>query len=176
MQLSFFPNMKLTIEPLPESTWGISLANLLPQEVWDTLRREVYEGFDYTCVICGATDRQLHCHERWSFDDRAKVQRFVGFKCLCVDCHDIKHWGRTVAEAHKNKDQAKIVRLTAHFCEVNKCSKDAFSLYKVEVGNLAQKRSKHKYRVDFGKFRPDLVEAAWRKEKDRRSRRGYPTK
>ena len=161
MRLSFFPNMKLTIEPIPESTWGVSLANLLLEEVWDALRREVYEGFDYTCAICGAKDKKLHCHEKWSFDDKARVQKFVGFQCLCVDCHAIKHWGRTVAEAHKSKNLEEIVRLTAHFCEVNKCSKSAFSLYKVEVGSTTQVRSGHKYRVDFGKFRPDLVEKAW---------------
>ena len=155
--------MKLTIEYIPESTWGISLAKLLPPSIWDDLRREVYEGFNYACAVCGATDKQLHCHEKWGYDDKKKVQRLVGFQCLCVDCHSIKHWGRTVAVAHKNKDSSTLARLTKHFCRVNNCSVDAFSLYKVEVGNISQGRNRSKYKVDFGKFRPDLVEGIWEK-------------
>lgn len=157
--------MKLTIESIPESTWGVSLANLLPPPIWNDIRREVYEGFNYACAICEATDKQLHCHEKWSYDDRKRIQRLVGFQCLCVDCHSIKHWGRTVAEAHKNKDSTILIELTKHFCKVNNCTTAAFSLYKVEVGNVAQERNRHKYQVDFGKFRPDLVEKVWRRER-----------
>lgn len=153
--------MKLTIESIPESTWGITLAHLLPPPVWNSLRREVYAAFNHTCAICGATDKQLHCHEKWSLDDKTRVQRLAGFQCLCVDCHSIKHWGRTVVEASRNKDSTIIVELTKHFCEVNSCSVDVFSLYKVEVGSITQSRNRYKYRVDFGKFRPDLVEAIW---------------
>lgn len=165
MRLRFFPEMRLEIESIPESTWGISLANLLPRPIWDDLRREVYETFNHTCAICGATDKQLHCHEKWSFDDKARVQKLAGFQCLCSDCHSIKHWGRTVAEAHKNNDKETIPRLTRHFCEVNKCSADAFSLYKVEIGNITQRRNRYRYKVDFGKFRPDLVEEIWSRQK-----------
>jgi len=168
VRLSFFPNMKLTIEPIPESTWGKSLANLLPQPIWDDLRHEVYSTFNYACAICGATDKELHCHEVWRYDDKLHIQKLAGFQCLCVDCHAIKHWGRTVAVAHKNGDQETIPRLTKHFCEVNSCTQSAFSLYKVEVGNIAQARNRHKYRVDFGKFSPENVEAVWIKNKGRR--------
>ena len=164
MRLRFSPDMKLTIESIPESTWGVSLAQLLPQEVWDALRKEVYGGFNYTCAICGAKDKQLHCHEKWKWDDKKHIQYFVGFQCLCVDCHNIKHWGRTVAVAHEENNQEIIPYLTFHFCQVNKCSVDAFSLYKVEVGHINQIRNRYRYKVDFGKFRPDLVEKVWRKQ------------
>jgi len=165
VRLRFFTKLKLTIESIPESTWGVSLANLLPRAVWDSLRREVYSSFNYTCAICGSTDKTLHCHEKWSYDDKARIQRLVGFQCLCEDCHAIKHWGRTVAVALKSKDKESIPRLTEHFCKVNNCSVDAFSLYKVEVGSIAQDRSRHKYKVDFGKFNPANVEAVWNRMK-----------
>ena len=165
MRLRFTPVLKLELELIPESTWGKSLAQLLPKEVWDDLRREVYAIFNHTCAICGATDKQLHCHEKWEFDDKNHIQRLVGFVCICVDCHDIKHWGRTVAEAHKNGDSEKLVRLTKHFCEVNKCSEKVFTLHKVEVGDIAQKRSRYRYTVDFGKFRPDLVVKIWKEQR-----------
>jgi len=165
VRLRFFPQMKLEIEPIPESTWGISLANLLPPPIWNDLRKEVYEGFNHACAICGAIGKQLHCHERWSYDDRERIQKLVGFQCLCVDCHNIKHWGRTVAEAHKSKDPNILIELTKHFCEVNNCTAAAFSLYKVEIGNVMQKRNRHKYRVDFGNFNPGRVIGVWEKRR-----------
>ena len=165
MRLRLLSGIRLEIEPIPESTWGTSLANLLPGPIWDDLRREVYTAFGHACAVCGATDRQLQCHERWSFDDKKKVQKLVGFQCLCSDCHRVKHWGRTVAEAHRNGDVEAIPRLAEHFCRVNSCSTDAFSLHKVEVGDIAQKRSRHRYTVDFGAFRPDLVEVVWLRRK-----------
>jgi hypothetical protein len=161
------PVLKLELEPIPESTWGRSLAQLLPKEVWDDLRREVYAAYNYTCAICGAKDKQLHCHERWEFDDKKHIQYLAGLVCLCRDCHEVKHWGRTVAEAHKNGDSGKIVRLTKHFCDVNNCSEKAFNLHKIEKGAINQERSRHKYTVNFGKFRPDLVEKIWKEQRSR---------
>lgn len=166
MRLRFTPKMKLEIEPIPESTWGISLANLLPEPVWDTLRREVYEGFDYTCAICEAADKQLHCHERWGYDDKLRIQKLVGFQCLCVDCHEVKHWGRTVAEAHKNKNNSRLVELTKHFCKVNSCTTAVFSMHKVEVGNIIQSRNSSKYRVEFGAFNPRNIEEIWSRTRE----------
>ena len=165
MRLRFTPNMKLELEPIPESTWGTSLAQLLPPPIWHDLRREVYAAFNHTCAICGATDKRLHCHEKWSYDDKNHIQKLAGFQCLCEDCHAIKHWGRTVAEAHKNGNSSILAVLTEHFCKVNHCSVYVFTLHKVEVGNIMQKRNKYRYRVEFGKFRPDLVEAIWKKNK-----------
>lgn len=165
MRLRFTPVMKLELELIPESTWGKSLAQLLPREVWDDLRREVYDAFNHTCAVCGTTDKQLHCHEIWKFDDKKHIQYLVGFKCLCVDCHDVKHWGRTVAEAHKNGNSGRLVYLTKHFCKVNNCNEKVFMLHKVEIGDISQMRNRHRYTVNFGKFRPDLVEAIWKKQK-----------
>lgn len=165
MKFRFTPVLKLELAPIPESTWGRSLAQLLPNYVWNDLRREVYDVFDHKCAICGATNKQLHCHEVWLWDDKTRIQRLKAFQCLCVDCHDIKHWGRTVAVAHKSGSMERLQELTKHFCTVNDCNEKVFTLHKVEVGNLMEKRNKHKYTVDFGRFRPDLVEKVWHKQK-----------
>jgi len=165
VRLRFTPVLKLELELIPESTWGKSLAQLLPKEVWDDLRREVYEAFAHKCAICGTADKQLHCHERWEFDDKKHIQRLAGFQCLCVDCHNIKHWGLTVVVAHRDNTPEKLVYLTKHFCEVNNCSEKVFTLHKVEIGSISQERSRHKYKVDFGVFRPDLVEKIWKEQR-----------
>lgn len=159
--------MKLELELIPEGSWGKSLARLLPRPVWDTLRREVYQRFNYTCAICGNIGVRVNCHEVWRFEDRKHLQHLADFQCLCDDCHNIKHWGRTVALVHEGQlPQDYLLTLTRHFCEVNNCTEEDFGLHKVEMGNLWGRRSRHRYTIDFGKFEPERVITAWRKRQD----------
>ena len=157
--------MRLEIELIPESTWHISLANLLSRPIWDTLRREVYSKASYICEICYATDCRVNCHEVWAWNDKTSVQTLKKLVCLCDDCHYIIHWGGTVQQVHEGKLSGDTLgRLTDHFCKVNKCTKKDFERYKVLIGNRQQKRAGKKYKVDFGKFHPDRVTEIWVQE------------
>ena len=37
--------------------------------------------------------RWLEVHERWAYDDKAKVQALRRLICLCTDCHTATHFG-----------------------------------------------------------------------------------
>lgn len=156
---------KLTIEPIPQCNWGKSLAHLLPPPIWNDIRREVYERFNHTCAVCKSTERRLHCHEKWDFDMVKKVQRLAGFQCLCEDCHDIKHWGRTVIVSRRKSDYKRISDLTRHFCEVNKCSEASFVAYQHEVHALLRRRGRIDFKVDFGSLSPEKVQEVWEARK-----------
>lgn len=156
-----FRKLKLTIEPVPECNWGISLAQLLPRPIWNDIRHEVYSRFDYTCGVCKTTSRRLHCHERWNYDDRARIQKLAGFQCLCEDCHDIKHWGRSQSVY----DSARLLFLTEHFCKVNSCTAASFSLYQAEIRSMMRKRGKYRYKIDFGSLSPDIIVKVWKKRR-----------
>ena len=139
--------MILTIEPIPISTWGISLANRLDKEEWDEIRHKVYKNAKYRCQICGAAGTTLHCHEVWKFDDRRKIQRLVGFLCLCELCHDVKHFGRSI----EVKGKAYVERLIKHWCRMNNKSEKDFYLYERKVFELNKKRSEKFYMVKVGR-------------------------
>jgi len=150
--------LKLQLELIPERQWHLSLARLLPKEIWDALRREIYQKFSYTCCICDTTNCRVNCHEVWLFDDKRRIQYLKGLQCLDDDCHMVKHWGRTVAETLKGNYPADTIdRLTRHFCEVNQCTPEAFELHKVEAGELWLKRSRYDYRIDFGLFKIETI-------------------
>ena len=156
--------MKLEIESIPEGSWGKSLAHLLPSPVWDTLRREVYKKFNYQCIICGAVNVEMHCHEVWSY--KGGVQTLVGFQGLCKDCHAIKHWGRTIGAYHSGElTEDYIKHLRGHFCEVNNCTEKDMIDHIVEKGREYLKRSRKNYKIDFGRFTPERVVEVWRKKK-----------
>ena len=138
--------MILTIEPIPMSTWGISLASRLDKEEWDEIRHKVYKNARYRCQVCGAIDTKLHCHEVWKFDDRRRIQKLFGFLCLCKLCHDVKHFGRSIEVEGKDY----VEKLIEHWCRMNKKSKSAFYIYQRKIFELNKKRSEKFYMVKVG--------------------------
>lgn len=157
--------LKLTLELVPVSTWGQSLAQLLPQPVWDTVRREVYSNAGYQCEVCDTRGVVLHAHEIWEYDDRKRVQKLVGFICLCEDCHAIKHWGRTTAMANAGKlPRDYVEELKKHFCKVNNCSRDDFENHVVQSMAMSHKRNRKIYKIDWGIFHPEKIKDRWRKQ------------
>jgi len=135
--------LKLEVEPVPISTWGISLSNRLPKEAWDVLRKKVYKAGGYRCQICGSTLPPMHCHEVWKFNNKEKVQYLARLECICKICHDVKHFGRS-QEVYK-KDYITV--LVNHWCEVNNLIEKAFYVYLKQIFHTNTIRSKIYYTV-----------------------------
>lgn len=139
--------LKLAIEPRPHSTWGVTLASLLPEKEWNKIRFECYREADYKCEICGNVNEQLHCHEVWGFDDRKKIQRLSTLLCLCRTCHDVKHFGRS-SQVYPKDYQRKLIR---HWCKVNERTKADFEKHMAEIYAINRKRANHYYVVKVGR-------------------------
>lgn len=139
--------LKLKIEPIPQFTWGISLANKLPKEEWDELRQKVYRDANYTCEICGSTNKTLHCHEVWEFDLKRGIQRLVKLECCCELCHDVHHFGRTKLE----KSASYVDKCIGHWCRVNKKSRNEFWDYERYVREVNYKRADIPWIVKVGR-------------------------
>lgn len=150
--------MLLEIETIPECNWHKSLANLLPRPVWDSVRKDVYSRFNLRCGICKASNRQLHCHEVWSFKDKGYIQKLEGLISLCVDCHNIIHWGRTISEYHKGNLKLDYIKfLEEHFCKVNDCTTVEFMDNKNKSTMVSIERSKHNWTIDWGIWNPEKI-------------------
>ena len=139
--------LKLQIEPRPASTWGITLANLLPRREWDEVRHRSYKEANYQCEICENADDKLNCHEVWGFDDRKKIQKLLTILCLCVLCHDVKHFGRS-SQVYDKKYQEKLIK---HWCKVNSKTKMDFQKHLAEIRMINKKRAGKLYVVKVGR-------------------------
>src|SRR5262245_27114426 len=84
--------LRLTTELVPATSWYRNFRMVMPAAAWDQLRRQVYAVQGGRCATCRAAER-LHCHEVWTYDDVAHVQRLTGFVALCALCHHVKHLG-----------------------------------------------------------------------------------
>jgi hypothetical protein len=136
--------LKLKIEPITNSTWGLSLANKLPKEEWDKIRREVYYRAKYKCDICGASG--WNCHEVWRYEDSRRIQRLIGVGNRCDKCHDLHHFGRSKAV----KSKKYIEELISHWCSVNGKSRKDFFTHEKEVFEISKKRADRLYIVKVG--------------------------
>ncbi len=139
--------LRLKIEPIPNSTWGISLANKLPPNEWKDIRQKIYRDADYRCEICGSNNGSLHCHEVWIFDDRRRIQHLAKFECCCELCHDVHHFGRT----SETRAKSYVERCIGHWCNVNKKNRNEFMAYLQEIKALNIKRANKQYIVKVGR-------------------------
>jgi len=95
--------IKLKIELVPSTLWGMNLRSLLTRGEWDKLRRWSYGKADNRCEICNASGLEqnrrhaVECHERWEYDDINRIQKLVGVISLCPRCHQVKHFGRALS-------------------------------------------------------------------------------
>jgi hypothetical protein len=141
---------ELTIEMVPQPLWGISLANLMPKEKWDVLRKSVYREHDYHCGVCRASNTTMYCHEIWQYDDITHVQTLTGFVALCQMCHHVKHLGLAGVLASEGKLDFQQVIL--HYCQVNDCEGTQFFMDRANAECEWRERSEHEWSSNLGGY------------------------
>lgn len=140
--------MKLTIELVPQTSWGNNLrseANLSKAQ-WDKLRKTSYKQAGYRCEICGGKGSKwpVECHEIWHYDDQNKTQTLKGLISLCPTCHKTKHIGRTLS-VETPQVQSKVLHQLA---SINNLTPKETEDYIVQVFEQWNERSQHQWTLD----------------------------
>lgn len=140
--------MKLRIEVIPQSLWGINLREKIGRSKWDKVRKECAEKANHRCEICGdiGPEHPVECHEIWDYDDQNHIQKLVGLISLCPLCHEVKHYGRSCNIGRANEVQA-------HFLKINNCTPEEMRTHITQEGILWKQRSKYKWEQDLSWFR-----------------------
>jgi hypothetical protein len=107
--------MKLSIELVPSTCWGVSLKKKLKKSDWDKIRKQVYERDKMHCHICGTECESLDAHETWEFDENEHVQRLLDIIGVCKACHNSIHYGRAQKIGYEKEAKEQ-------FIKVNNCS------------------------------------------------------
>lgn len=143
------PQLKLEIDLVPQTCFGSNLRNRMPQRQWGKLRKEIIAKAGSVCNVCGS-DGKLNCHEKWQYDDKAHVQKLIGFGVLCAMCHNVCHFGRTAeiaAKGHVDLDD-----VISHFCNVNGVSREVFDEHVKSAYSVWRNRSMHQWQTDCGEW------------------------
>ena len=134
---------RLTVELVPSTCWYTNVRSNVSKAVWDGLRRRVASEAGHRCEICGGRGRRwpVECHERWHYDDAARVQRLERLVALCPDCHEVKHAGLA---SKRGRLEAVIRQLV----KVNGWTADDAALYLEAVFETWAQRSRHQWTLD----------------------------
>lgn len=141
IRAAFFSKTQLSIELVPRPLWGENLRKFFSKSDWDTIRTYIYMLSNNRCRCCGVRSFRLHCHEVWEYDDEKHVQKFMGCRALCEDCHNIKHIG--YAGIRADKGELDYNALITHYCRVNECDDTTFYLHRGSAMALWSRRSSH---------------------------------
>lgn len=140
--------MKLSIELVPSTAWYSNVRDILSQEQWDIVRKQVYDTSWHLCEICGGVGPKhpVEAHEIWKYDDETKVQSLVKILSLCPDCHQVKHIGLA-------QIKGKFEIALKHFIKVNKIKRNDAIKYVELQFNIWKERSEHKWKLDISKLK-----------------------
>lgn len=143
--------MRLKLQLIPEGAFYSNLRKSLDPIVWQQLSKKIRGEHNFTCQFCGWKQKpQLnewtHLHEVWEFDDVKKIQKLVGFECVCPTCHLVHHWGYASLSG-KDLDM-----LLNHACEVNKCTQIEFDKHIDEAFKEWNGREGVEWEIDFNGF------------------------
>ena len=127
--------MKLNFELVPESCWYSNLRSILSPAQWDVVRREAYARAGGKCMICGAKASRLEAHERWEYDESARVQKLCDVVAVCRACHEVIHIGRTQLTGNEE-------RAISHFMKVNGCTYAEYRKALGEANEAHRRRNK----------------------------------
>ena len=155
-------HLKLRIELIPKKLFEKNLRSNegLGKSRWDKLRGKVIETNGARCTICKREGH--HGHEVWEYHEKKTVGTAVLLRVdiVCIDCHDIHHWGRTTKLLEAGIITAdRYGFLIKHFCKVNRCSQQVLKDHALRSARIWLKRSKKKWRVDWGDFGPAVAQA-----------------
>ncbi|MEU6406064.1 DUF5710 domain-containing protein [Streptomyces sp. NPDC046985] len=107
----------LFVDLVPSSCWFTNVRSCVSPRDWERLRRMITRRAGMRCEACGAAEnrdakRWLEAHERWVYDDAARVQRLKRLICLCTECHTVTHYGYAQVRGLESKAFAHLVKVT----------------------------------------------------------------
>jgi hypothetical protein len=112
----------LFVDLVPKSCWFTNVRSCVPDRDWERLRRTITVRAGDVCEVCGAgpdpaAGRFLEAHERWAYDDAARVQSLRRLICLCSPCHAATHYGLAQLRGRDGQAQSHLMAVTGMSAE-----------------------------------------------------------
>ena len=138
---------KLTIELIPSTCHFSNIRTTVTPSEWDKIRFISYANANNKCEICGGNGKEqgykhnVECHEIWNYDDVNHIQTLTGLISLCVNCHQVKHIGRSIAIGKEKTCFNQLARVNNWTLnQIQEHIKSSFELHK--------ERSKYQWKLD----------------------------
>ena len=135
-----FGGNELYVDLVPSSCWFKNVRTCVEDAEWEKLRKTIYERVNNVCECCGAKG-SLEAHERWSYDDKNRIQKLERLIALCKNCHLSTHMGYAQTQGLDKQAKQHMQKVTGMSdIELQKHIKEAFVIWK--------ERSENEYSLD----------------------------
>jgi len=120
----------LSIDLVPKNAWGHNVRAVVSNHEWKMLRWHFGASLEQPtpgggaicgrssrgnnfliCNICGRRSDNLHLHELWQFDDIELIQKLIGCRAICEECHNSIHFGRSKAVGFEKQALSHIQKI-----------------------------------------------------------------
>lgn len=153
--------MKLTIELVPSTCWFSNVRSEVSKKRWDYIKSKVASQAYYMCEICGGEGEKhpVECHEVWSYDSKAGIQKLERMIALCPDCHMVKHIGLA-------QMQGRGGRALRHLMKVNNLTRKKAEACIAEAFRVWAMRSQKEWTLDISHLSEYGIDVGKIKESD----------
>lgn len=143
---------------VPFPLWGANMRSLMTATEWRKVRLALLDEQGMVCVVCGKIETapsRVYAHEEWEYDETTEpaVARIAGISLVCWHCHACEHWGFTSSMTAQGVLPRAVDDTIAHFCRLNRATKEDFRAHEEEARATWVRRNKRKWRIDYGSFR-----------------------
>lgn len=140
-----FGGNELFVDMIPNTSWGSNVRDLIHSTDWDRVRNHIYNRVNHICECCNNNTKEtmtrLDAHERWSYDNKTKIQKLVRIVALCKFCHQTTHYGLAGI-------QGKIDEVETHLKNVRLFTKNECRQHITNACKLFKERCKIKWEID----------------------------
>lgn len=159
-----FGGNNLFVDLVPRSCWFTNVRYCVSLEDWERLRHTIYYRVGHVCEACGKFNKgNLEAHERWSYDNDAKVQKLERLVALCKECHTATHMGLAKVRGLEAGATAHLKLVTGmDDAQVQRHIQDAYDLWRL--------RSQVEWHLDLGVLTNSGVKVVKPVERSSRSR------
>jgi hypothetical protein len=137
---------RLIPELVPRDLWGRSAFQMLKgKPAWTKkIRPDAIAAADGSCQICANNPDVLVCHDKWKYDDKARIATLVGFEVHCRSCDAVTHVGRAT---QMGDPEQVLMDALMKLCEVNGCEPPVAEKILADALDLWTRRSEKRWKV-----------------------------
>jgi Domain of unknown function (DUF5710) len=132
----------LFVDPVPQTCWWAHARFCVSGQDWERVCRLVTGRAGQRCEACRrsadrAAGRWLETHERWQYDDPAATQILRRLVCLCIDCHQVTHFGLAQIRGRAGEALAHLAAVTGMTrSQADQHAAEAFALWRARSGRV----------------------------------------
>jgi hypothetical protein len=137
---------RLIPELVPRDLWGRSAFQMLRgKATWTKkIRPDAITEAGNQCQICSDNAGVLVCHDKWKYNDKARIATLIGFEVHCRSCDAVTHVGRA---AQMGDREQVLMEAVITLCTVNECKPPVAVKIIADALDLWMKRSEKRWKI-----------------------------